>query len=203
MEPFDVEDLGWTEVLKDPTGAHFGVWQARSHTGTGIENEPGASFWVQLNTNDAAEGEAFYTTFFGWEAGAGSNVGVTCTEFRRGEVPFGGMLAMPPDAQAPPSRSTGRTEGAASRAKELSRFRRPRLSRQEAGSGLEHVPPRAPLLIGPGSSRSLAVDSAPRRHPPPAGSTRSSPLSARSSAPSTRPTRRPSARRSVRRAGRS
>ena len=42
MPPFDVLDVGRMFVAADPTGAPFGVWQARAHTGAGVFNEDGA-----------------------------------------------------------------------------------------------------------------------------------------------------------------
>lgn len=101
MEPIDVMDLGRMAVLKDPTGGVFGVWQAKRNTGIGIENEPGALCWGQLNSSDTSRAEGYYTALFGWAAKTGTGDGMTYTEFRRGGVPFGGMMALPPNAGAP------------------------------------------------------------------------------------------------------
>ncbi len=57
---FDVMEYGRMAVLADPEGAGFCVWQARSNAGIGIQNEPGAFCWGQLNTTDTAKAEAFY-----------------------------------------------------------------------------------------------------------------------------------------------
>jgi hypothetical protein len=102
MPPFEVYDLGRMAVVKDPTGATFSIWQPRKNTGIGIQNEPGDFCWGQLNTDDTAKGEAYYTALFGWGAKTGTGGGMTYTEFHRGGIPFGGMMAMPPDAAAPP-----------------------------------------------------------------------------------------------------
>ena len=40
MDPFDVFDSGRMTVAQDPTGAAFGVWQAKEHIGAELANEP-------------------------------------------------------------------------------------------------------------------------------------------------------------------
>ena len=40
-EPFDVFDSGRMLIASDPTGATFGVWQAGTHIGVELANEPG------------------------------------------------------------------------------------------------------------------------------------------------------------------
>ena len=99
--PMDVPDVGRIAVLKDPTGAPFSVFQAKGHDGIGIQDEPGSFCWGQLNTNDTAKAEAYYVALFGWDAKTGTGGGMTYTEFHRGGVPFGGMMAMPPGLKAP------------------------------------------------------------------------------------------------------
>ena len=89
-------------VLFDPTGATLSVWQAKSHHGLEIIDEPGAFCWGKLNTNDMAKAEAFYTSLFAWTAKTGSDGGMTYTEWITGGKPIGGMMALSPGAQAPP-----------------------------------------------------------------------------------------------------
>ena len=67
--PFDVYDLGRMSVLRDPAGAVFAVWQAKTHAGLGVKNSPGALCWADLNTPDAGKAEAFYGGLFGWKSG--------------------------------------------------------------------------------------------------------------------------------------
>ena len=52
VDPFDVFDAGRMTVAQDPTGATFGVWQAGSHIGAQLANEPGTLNWNQCQTND-------------------------------------------------------------------------------------------------------------------------------------------------------
>ena len=45
VAPGDVGPLGRMFIAADPTGAAFGVWQAGTHIGAGIANEPGGLAW--------------------------------------------------------------------------------------------------------------------------------------------------------------
>ena len=64
--PFDVYTYGRMAVIEDPTGATFAVWQARDHSGNGVEGEAGALCWADLNTPDQAVAAKFYSELFGW-----------------------------------------------------------------------------------------------------------------------------------------
>jgi hypothetical protein len=66
-EPMDVMDLGRMALFSDPTGAFFGVWQARSFKGAGVKGDPGAVGWNELNTRDPERAKEFYSAVFGWE----------------------------------------------------------------------------------------------------------------------------------------
>ncbi len=101
MPAFDVFDKGRMAVLKDPTGGVYSVWQAKTNTGIGICNEPGALCWGQLNSSDTAKAESYYTAMFGWGANTNSGGGMTYTEWSLGGKPIGGMMALPPGTPAP------------------------------------------------------------------------------------------------------
>jgi uncharacterized protein len=66
MEPLDVMDAGRMLFAADPTGANFGVWQAGSHVGSEIANEPGSIVWNELHTADAQRAADFYGAVFGY-----------------------------------------------------------------------------------------------------------------------------------------
>jgi predicted enzyme related to lactoylglutathione lyase len=66
MDPFDVFDSGRMTVAQDPTGAVFGVWQAKEHIGAGLANEPGTFTWNQCQTSDPARAAEFYKAVFGY-----------------------------------------------------------------------------------------------------------------------------------------
>ncbi|MEW1741075.1 VOC family protein [Nocardia beijingensis] len=76
MQPFDVLDVGRMVVGADPTGAVFGIWEAKAHSGAGIYNEHGAYCWNELHTSDYKQAQQFYAEVFGWhytEIGDGEN----------------------------------------------------------------------------------------------------------------------------------
>ncbi len=65
-EPFDVMDVGRMSVAADPGGAVFGIWQARTHRGMGLANEPGAVCWNENMSRSFEANERFYTDVFGY-----------------------------------------------------------------------------------------------------------------------------------------
>jgi uncharacterized protein len=69
VAPMDVMDVGRMAVAADPAGAVFGVWQARSHTGMQLANEPGSVGWNENFSRDMDGNQAFYRAVFGYEYG--------------------------------------------------------------------------------------------------------------------------------------
>ncbi|MGK4584791.1 VOC family protein [Kitasatospora sp. HPMI-4] len=67
LEPTDVTDQGRMAIAVDPAGAPFGLWQGRSHGGSGLANEPGAFTWNENLSTDPATARAFYRQVFGYE----------------------------------------------------------------------------------------------------------------------------------------
>jgi hypothetical protein len=66
VEPFDVADSGRASLIKDPTGAFLGLWQAAAHPGAGRVNEAGCFGWNELATSDVAAAARFYESLLGW-----------------------------------------------------------------------------------------------------------------------------------------
>lgn len=62
VPPMDVMEYGRMAVIADPTGAVVGLWQARTHTGFGRIDEPGAVTWCELMTDNADRAAAFLRT---------------------------------------------------------------------------------------------------------------------------------------------
>ena len=62
----DVLDVGRMAVFADPVGAVFSVWQAGTHPGAQLVNEPGTWSWSELLTTDVEASKAFYGEVFGW-----------------------------------------------------------------------------------------------------------------------------------------
>ncbi len=97
MAVMDVMDAGRMATLQDPAGAHFALWQAKTHPGADVVNETGAMCWNELMTPDTEAAARFYKAVFGWTAdqvdmGGGS----TYTIFKVGDTRVGGMMARPP-----------------------------------------------------------------------------------------------------------
>ena len=69
MPPGDVFEAGRMAFVADPTGAAFGLWQAKEHIGAELVQEPGSLGWTELNTTDTDAAANFYATVFGWNHG--------------------------------------------------------------------------------------------------------------------------------------
>jgi predicted enzyme related to lactoylglutathione lyase len=104
MEPFDVMELGRMAVAKDPTGAVFALWQAKSHIGARVLDEVGSLCWTELVTKDTKAAEKFYTALFGWTAKTMPMGTFDYTMFSRGEQNAGGMLEIQKEwGEVPPN----------------------------------------------------------------------------------------------------
>ncbi|MEW1905353.1 MULTISPECIES: VOC family protein [unclassified Streptomyces] len=64
--PLDAGEAGRMAICSDPTGAVFGVWQAKAHHGTATAGPPGTPVWNELLTYESSIGK-FYRTVFGFE----------------------------------------------------------------------------------------------------------------------------------------
>jgi hypothetical protein len=96
--PMDVMDVGRLVVAADVTGAVFGLWQARSHTGTQLANVPGAFTWSEHMSSDFEGAKAFYAAVFGYEYGDMSSSGFSyATLLINGQQVVGGIGAPPED----------------------------------------------------------------------------------------------------------
>lgn len=61
------DDLGRWAVLRDPSGARFGLWEAGTMPGLTVEGEPGAPGWFELHaTSGYADAVRFYERGLGW-----------------------------------------------------------------------------------------------------------------------------------------
>lgn len=69
VEPMEIPGAGSMAVIKDPTGAYFGVWQNGGHKGAELFNEPVSLTWNELGTRDVEKAKAFYSAVFGWTPG--------------------------------------------------------------------------------------------------------------------------------------
>jgi predicted enzyme related to lactoylglutathione lyase len=62
--PMDVFDQGRQLLAQDPTGAMFGVWEPRAHTGAELANENATFTWNELMTRDVDGAIRFYGAVF-------------------------------------------------------------------------------------------------------------------------------------------
>jgi len=95
MDAFDVLDVGRMAMIQDPTGAVVALWEARTHHGAGVIEEPNTLAWNELETGDTPRAATFYTGLLGWTAEASRYGETDYTVFRQGEGMAGGMMAIP------------------------------------------------------------------------------------------------------------
>jgi predicted enzyme related to lactoylglutathione lyase len=74
QEPMDVMEQGRLALAKDPVGAQFGLWQARSFAGAELVNEPGSLLRNDLVTPTPEPARAFYATVFDFTPDADPNM---------------------------------------------------------------------------------------------------------------------------------
>jgi predicted enzyme related to lactoylglutathione lyase len=65
--PVDIPRSGRVATCADPSGAVFGLWQARELRGAQLVNEPGSWNFSELHVADPAAAMAFYGSALGWE----------------------------------------------------------------------------------------------------------------------------------------
>ncbi|MDP9405809.1 MAG: VOC family protein [Actinomycetota bacterium] len=96
MGPDDVLDQGRLVLGVDPTGAVFGVWQARAHVGATLVNEPDTVIWNELATRDLPAALAFYSAVLGvgWEPYDTGEQGPAYQLLKAGDTVVGGAMAM-------------------------------------------------------------------------------------------------------------
>lgn len=100
MDPMDVMDAGRMAIAMDTTGAAFGIWQARAHTGARISNVPGALTWNEHMSRDFEGAKAFYAAVFGYQYGDMSSDGFSYATLLLGGHEVGGIGQFPADVPA-------------------------------------------------------------------------------------------------------
>ncbi|ARX84249.1 hydrolase [Streptomyces alboflavus] len=66
MDPMPVGPFGTTGLAADPEGAVFGLWQAGTHVGFGVQREPGAFGWTEVYARAKETVDPFYEGVFGY-----------------------------------------------------------------------------------------------------------------------------------------
>ncbi len=96
VPPGHVGPMGRMLVASDPSGGVFGVWQAGTHIGATLVNEPGALAWEDLRSTDPDVARAFYGQVFDFDFHGLPAAGPDYTTFHLtgDEAPLGGMGGM-------------------------------------------------------------------------------------------------------------
>jgi uncharacterized protein len=89
--PMDVMGFGRMLIAADPGGAVFGVWQAGSHLGAGVANEPGTLCWNENFSRDLDGNKSFYQAVFGYEYADISSAGMRYFTFSVNGAVAGGI----------------------------------------------------------------------------------------------------------------
>lgn len=95
MAPMDVMTEGRMLLAQDPSGAVFGCWQPRNHTGAQLVGEPATMVWHELLSRDLEAAREFYATVFGYDLetiDAGGTPYIVCSI---GGEQVAGLMAMP------------------------------------------------------------------------------------------------------------
>jgi predicted enzyme related to lactoylglutathione lyase len=100
MAPADAHDKGRMAILRDPIGAVFAVWEARSSAGAQAMREPNTLGWFQLNATAPDLARTFYTGLLDWNARDDAFPGGVYTTWLGADGPRGGMMPMAPEAAA-------------------------------------------------------------------------------------------------------
>jgi len=100
MDPMDVMDVGRMAIATDITGAAFGIWQARAHSGAQITLVPGAQAWNEQFSRDFEGAKAFYAAVFGYSFGDMSTPEFSYATLVLNGHEVGGIGAYPADTPA-------------------------------------------------------------------------------------------------------
>jgi len=90
-----VAEFGSMAVCEDPTGATFCLWQAGSHVGAQLTEEPGSAAWYELYAPNAKQARDFYTALLGATADTMPG-GMEYYVLKHGEQMLGGIMQIDP-----------------------------------------------------------------------------------------------------------
>lgn len=90
-----VGEFGSMAVCEDPTGAMFSFWQAGSHVGSQVTEEPGSAAWYELYSPNAKQARDFYTALLGATADAMPG-GMEYYVLKLGEQQIAGIMQIDP-----------------------------------------------------------------------------------------------------------
>jgi len=90
-----VGDFGSMATCEDPTGAAFSFWQAGTHVGSQVGEEPGSAAWYELYSPNAKQARDFYTAVLGATADTVPG-GMEYYVLKHGEQELGGIMQIDP-----------------------------------------------------------------------------------------------------------
>ena len=90
-----VGEFGSMAVLEDPTGAAFSFWQAGSHVGWQVSEDPGSVAWFELYSHDAKKARDFYMALLGATADPMPG-GPECYILKHGNEMFAAIMQIDP-----------------------------------------------------------------------------------------------------------
>jgi predicted enzyme related to lactoylglutathione lyase len=101
----DVPSVGRMQMMQDPQGAAFYIYEPSNDPGPEAAAEVGEASWHELMTTDAPAALTFYSEVFGWQPSEAMDMGALGKYhmFNRPHGMIGGMMNKPPEmAQVPP-----------------------------------------------------------------------------------------------------
>ena len=104
----DIPTVGRMQMMTDPQGAAFFIYEPSADTPLGEEGPPqvGEASWHELMTTDAPAAMEFYRMVFGWQPSEALDMGPSgkYQMFNRPHGMIGGMMNKPPEmADVPPN----------------------------------------------------------------------------------------------------
>lgn len=102
-EPMDIPEAGRMAIIEDPTGAVFGIWEAKQHIGSRFKNQFNTFCWNELATNNVDKCKDFYKSVFGYDSFDQTFGEMDYTTFKLGEIPVGGMYKLSGEMENIPS----------------------------------------------------------------------------------------------------
>jgi uncharacterized protein len=93
----DTPGFARTSVLRDPTGASVGLWEAHGHQGAQLTDRPGTLWWAELMTREVPVAKTFYSNLAGWRAIDTLKYGIRYSVFKLGDESLAGLLPIGSD----------------------------------------------------------------------------------------------------------
>jgi uncharacterized protein len=90
-----VGEFGSMAVCEDLTGATFSFWQAGSHVGSQVTEEPGSAAWYELYSSNAKQARDFYMAVLGVTADTMPG-GMEYYVLKHGEKELAGIMQIDP-----------------------------------------------------------------------------------------------------------